>query len=83
MRGTCEKVTVLVTVDDEYSGRMTEIVDRLRAEGMSVENVMKTLQTITGSIEADKIDLISKQEGIAHIEKAHQFELEPPDSDTQ
>ena len=81
--GDHQKVTLLVTVDDEYADRVSEVAERLRAVGMKVENLMEVLGTITGSIEADKVELVSHLTGVAHVETSREFQLAPPDSEIQ
>ncbi len=83
MSAASQKVVLLVTVDDEYADRVSEVADRLRAAGMNVESLMELLGTITGSIDTDKVALISQVEGVAHFETSRQFQLAPPDSQIQ
>lgn len=83
MRAATEKASLVVTVDDEHSDRVSEVADRLRAAGMIVENLMEALGTITGSIEPDKVELISRVEGVSNVETAQDFELPPSDSEIQ
>ena len=78
-----EKVTLLVTVDDEYNDRIAEVADRLRAAGMDVVSLMEFLGTITGAIEAEKVEVISRIKGVAHVETSRQFQLAPPNSKVQ
>ncbi len=83
MRAATEKASLVVTVDDEHSDRVSEVADRLRAAGMIVENLMEALGTITGSIEPDKVELISRVEGVSNVETAQDFELPQSDSEIQ
>lgn len=77
------KVSLLVTVDDDYSDRISEVADRLRAAGMDVVSLMELLGTITGEIEPEKVEVISKLKGVAHVELSRQFQLSPPNSKIQ
>ncbi|MBI3663344.1 MAG: ketohydroxyglutarate aldolase [Acidobacteria bacterium] len=77
------KVQVLVTVEDQFSGRLAEVADSLRAEGLAVENLLEALGTISGFIEQDRVKGLSRVKGVAHVEQSRQFQLEPPDSEIQ
>ncbi len=83
MASGSQKVSLLVTVDDQHGDRMSEVADRLRAAGLNVESVLESLGTITGSIEPEKVQLISNVEGVSHVETSRSFQLAPPESDVQ
>ena len=83
MSDVSRKVNLLITVDEKHSNRMSEVAERLQAAGMSVESLLEALGTITGSIEAEKVALVSRLEGVAHVETARTFQLAPPDSEIQ
>lgn len=83
MSASSKKVTLLVTVDEQYADQLSEVADRLRAAGMIVENLMEMVGTITGSIDAEKVKVISQLKGVAHVETSRRFQLAPPDSEIQ
>lgn len=83
MPATHQKVSLLVTVQDEYGDRISEVADRLREAGMSVEGLLDAVGTITGSADTDKVERISRVKGVSHVETSRRFQLPPPESEIQ
>lgn len=76
-------VNLSVAVDDDYINRMSEVVQKLEAAGMKVEQVMETLGIITGSCSSDKVEALSQVEGVTHVETSREYQIAPPDSEIQ
>ncbi|CAN5777142.1 hypothetical protein BH18ACT7_BH18ACT7_14180 [soil metagenome] len=76
-----EKITV--SVDDEHVERIDEVVDRLRAAGMRVEQVLRPIGLVTGSVETPDRERLSTLAGVAAVEPQRRMQLPPPDADIQ
>ena len=76
-------VNLSVAVDDDYMNRMSEVVQKLEAAGMKVEQVMETLGIITGSCDSEKVEALSQIEGVTHVERSRSYQIAPPDSEIQ
>ena len=74
---------VTVAVDENYKGRMPEVIQNLQSAGMKVERSMEQLGLIVGSIDAKKVEGLSQIEGVLHAEPAREYQLPPPESDIQ
>lgn len=76
-------VNLSVAVNDDYLNRMSEVVQKLQAAGMKVEQVMETLGIITGSCSSEKVKALSGVEGVTHVERSREYQIAPPDSEIQ
>ncbi|MBW4671304.1 MAG: ketohydroxyglutarate aldolase [Cyanomargarita calcarea GSE-NOS-MK-12-04C] len=77
------RVNLSVLIDDRYRDRILEVVEVLQANGMKVEHSMEQIGVITGSIDSTQVERISNIEGVASVEFAQGYQLEPPESDIQ
>lgn len=77
------KVNVSVLLKDDYRERILEVVAALEADGMKVEQLMEQIGVITGSIDSTKLAEIEGIEGVAAVELAQRYQLEPPTSEIQ
>jgi hypothetical protein len=77
------KVSLSISVDDEYLDRFPEVVERIKKAGMKVEQQMEKIGVITGSIDSTKAKSLQKIKGVANVEQPRQFQIAPPDSDVQ
>jgi hypothetical protein len=75
--------TVSVTVADDHLGRIDEIVAELRREGMRVDQVLKEVGVITGSVPDDRLHALDAVPGVESVEGTTTFQLPPPDSPIQ
>lgn len=76
-----EKITV--SVDDDHLGRIDEVVARLQAAGMQVEQVLRPVGVITGSVDDTCRAALGTVPGVAAVEPQRTFRLPPPDADVQ
>jgi hypothetical protein len=76
-----EKVTVSVT--DDAVGRIDEVVAALEHGGMHVEQVLRPIGLITGSIDTQRVQALGDVAGVAAVEPQRTVQLSPPDSDVQ
>ncbi len=74
---------ITVTVDDDHLARADEVADRLRAAGMTVEQVLGTVGIITGSVSTASPASLEAVPGVASVEPETSFRIAPPDSDIQ
>lgn len=79
--GTGTKVTV--TVDDAHLGDVEALAERLRAEGLEVDQVLGDVGIITGSVPADRRSSIGALEGVASVEEETTFQLPSPEAGIQ
>lgn len=74
---------ITVAVDDEHVGTIDEVVVRLRAAGMSVDQVLRPVGLITGSVEAQVREVLGRMRGVASVEPQRRVQLPPPDAGIQ
>lgn len=70
---------VTVTVSDDYLHRFSEVVERTKEAGLSVEREMEGIGTLSGSIDPSTVDSLLQLEGVAAVEHEEVFQLPPPD----
>ena len=76
-----ERITV--SVDDEHLGDLDEVADKLRAAGMTVEQVLGSVGIITGSASSDCLAALEQLPGVVSIEAERSFQIAPPDAEIQ
>lgn len=74
---------VIVTVDDSQLAHIEELVDRLRAAGMQVDQVLRPVGVITGSITESQRASINAIPGVVAVEDDTSHQLPPPDAEVQ
>lgn len=74
---------VNVSVADDHMKNFSEVVARCRKAGMKIEHEMKAIGVISGSIDAESLDKLSRVNGVSHVEQEASFQIAPPDSDVQ
>ena len=75
------KIELLVSVEDGYMNRLSEVAKGLEDGGMNVEQKLDQIGVLTGSINsAEKVELLRKVKGVAHVEESRQIQIAPPDS---
>lgn len=77
------KVNLTVSVADDHLKDFSDIVARCRKAGMNIENEMKSIGVITGSIDEAALDKLSRLKGVSQVEPERSFQIAPPDSDVQ
>ena len=76
-----EKVTV--TVGDDHVGDIARVVSQLKAEGMTVDQVLEVVGMITGSVPSERRAAIEGLPGVVSVENEHTFQIPPPDAEVQ
>jgi hypothetical protein len=78
------KIDLLVSVEDGYMNRLSEVAKDLENAGMNVEQKLGEIGVLTGSINsAEKVELLRKVKGVANVEESRQIQIAPPDSPIQ
>jgi hypothetical protein len=75
-----DAVQVLIAVDEEYLGRISEVAELLRAVGLNVQIAIDRAGTIIGSTPASNIKALSQVEGVWSVEVAHIFQVPHPNA---
>ncbi|MFP2924585.1 hypothetical protein ACLESO_05090 [Pyxidicoccus sp. 3LG] len=76
------KIPVSVLVEVTPPERMEDVVARLRAAGLDVEQVLEETGVVLGSAAPDRLPALRAVQG-ATVEAQRTFQLAPPDSDVQ
>jgi hypothetical protein len=76
-----EKVTI--SVADDAIDRIDEVVAALESGGMHVEQVLRPIGVITGSVDTRQVRALGSVAGVAAVEPQRTVQLPPPDSDVQ
>lgn len=77
------KVNLTVSIADDHLKDFSDIVARCRKAGMTIEHEMKSIGTITGSIDEAALEKLSRVAGVSQVEPERSFQIAPPDSDVQ
>jgi hypothetical protein len=76
-----EKITV--SVDDDAIGRIDEVVTALELGGMHIDQVLRPIGVITGSVDTQHVHALGDVAGVAAVEPQRTVRLPPPDSGLQ
>jgi predicted xylose isomerase-like sugar epimerase len=81
---TVTRVPISIAVADEHltSDKFTELVKRLEAEGVRVQDQLMSLGVITGDVPASALKALAVIPGVAAVEQMRSFQL-PPDGEPQ
>lgn len=74
---------VTISVDDDHVGTLDAVAERLRAVGLSVDELLAEIGIITGRIAESRAGDLETVEGVAHVERSRSYQLPPPESDIQ
>lgn len=77
------KKSLIVTVADDSLEEIQQVAERLRKKGMTVEQVLHGVGTITGHSLAAKVLALSKVRGVASVEEEVTAHLPPPGESPQ
>jgi len=77
------KVNLTISVADDHLKNFSEVVARCRKAGMSVENELKSIGMISGSIDEAALEKLSHVKGVSLVQQEGSFQIAPPDSDVQ
>jgi hypothetical protein len=74
---------VVVAVDDDSAHQLADVVDRLRAAGMAVEQVLEPIGTVTGSAAPEALPALADVAGVLSVEPDRGHQLPPPEHGVQ
>ena len=74
---------ITVTVDDDHLTQVHDVAERLRAAGMTVDQVLGSVGMITGSVDPSKRPSVAAVPGVASVEEETTFQIAPPDAEVQ
>jgi cyanophycinase-like exopeptidase len=78
------KMNVVVSVEDGYMDRLSEVAKGLENAGMNVEQKLGQIGIISGSVDdTEKVELLREVKGVSHVEEAREITIPPPDSPIQ
>ena len=63
------QVPLSVVVDDAHRDKLDEVSERLQTAGMKVEQTLKSLGTINGSVDAEQVEHLSSVRGVKAVLK--------------
>jgi hypothetical protein len=72
---------VNVVIDDSYRERFDEVVDRARAVGLRIDQLLRESGVVTGSISPGQRRDLEQIQGVAAVETQQHFQIPPPNSD--
>jgi cation transporter-like permease len=74
-----EQITVTVSADADIE----VVAEQLRAAGVTVEQILRAVGVITGTVAAQTRSALAAVPGVLAVEPEQSFRLPPPDSDIQ
>jgi hypothetical protein len=74
---------VSVSIADGYLDQFAAVVRRCKKAGLRVEQQLKEIGIVTGSIDSARLDDLSRVEGVAGVERSRVYQIAPPDSEIQ
>ena len=77
------KVSVTISVADDYLDQFDAVVKRSEAAGLQVEQQLETLGIISGLIDPEKVADLYRAAGVSDVEESREYQLPPPDSPIQ
>ncbi len=83
MVSAAKPIDVLITVEETRLGQIDRIADECRKKGLGSLQVLKSIGTITGAIDAGRIDDLKAVRGVLNVERGAEYHLPPPDADVQ
>jgi hypothetical protein len=81
VRPVPEKIAICVS--DDHLDHIDEVVSRLEAAGVQVEQVLRPVGVITGSAPAPGWRALGTLTGVASVEVQRRVQLPPPDAEIQ
>ncbi len=69
------KVEVIVKIEDSSSDKMSEIAKQCEQAGMSVEQQMKSVGMISGTIEQARISKVEQIKGVSYVEESKSLNI--------
>ena len=80
---TAGKKHLLVTLDDAYVEKATQIVAKLKKAGLTHVQHLESIGVVSGQAPRSKIDGLRKIRGVRAVEESAWIQLPPPDAPVQ
>jgi hypothetical protein len=77
-----ETVRVNISLDNEAFAKIDEVLASLGKAGLKVGSVRRALGIISGSVDAEKLAILSEVKGVT-VERDETVQIPPPDSPLQ
>jgi hypothetical protein len=77
------QMNISVSVKDAHLATIELVSQKLQAGGMNVSQVLQSIGIISGSIDSNLMNTLSRIEGVKQVERERTYQLAPPDSDIQ
>ena len=74
---------VNVAIAEDYRDRFSEVVRRVKEVGLKVDQELKDIGVVIGSIEPDKLVDLERVEGVIAAELSREIRIAPPESEVQ
>ena len=74
---------IVVTVSEDYLGRMDDVAEALRENGMQIREVLPAVGVIYGSLPGDESNSLEALAGVQAVTDSTSVQLPPPDSPIQ
>ena len=74
---------VIISVTDDRLSNLSSVVSELASQGLTVEQTLDEIGTITGSVDDARIAALKSVPGVASVEVEGTFQLPPPGSPVQ
>jgi len=74
---------IIISVTDDRLSSLSSVASELAKQGMSVEQTLDEIGTITGSADDARIAALKAVPGVASVEVEETFQLPPPTSPVQ
>jgi hypothetical protein len=78
---SASRIDVVVSVADGEP--LSEVVARLEAAGLEVEQTLADLRIVTGSVERSQAPFLTTVPGVQAVEEARDVVIAPPDAPLQ
>lgn len=81
--GSKRNVEVILTVSQDHAGRLDEVAERMKAQGLAISYKLANAGLICGFIDKDKVAALSDDIAVLAVERSGSVDIGPPDSDVQ
>lgn len=73
----------IITVDEERTARLDEVVAELQAAGLRVNRVLTSLGMIQGRATAEQVEALHAVDGVVSVDREQEHRISPPDAGVQ
>ncbi|GAA3057632.1 MULTISPECIES: hypothetical protein [Actinomycetes] len=73
----------IVTVDEERTARLDEVVAELQAAGLQVNRVLTSLGMVHGRATEEQLEALRSVDGVVSVDREQEHRISPPDAEVQ